>query len=321
MKEKKIAFLVYEGMELLDMAGSQTAFYEGNQFVNGSYRLIVVGINNEIVVSESGTQIKPCCSLDSLGECHTLVIPGGKGARLNSLSQKELQRLRELIEKSERVVSICTGAFLLAKAGLPEKTKIATHWAFAKDLKSEFPELLVDESSLFIQDDKYWSSAGVTSCIDLTLKLIELDLGKLAAMHVAKYMVVYLRRAGSQQQYSDLLSLQSPKDKRLLTVLEWLKDNLEKRITVDMIADRANMSERQLYRVFINEVGFPPAHYLEELRMEVASTLLVSSEQNIKAIALSVGYRSHDGFKRAFQRRYSISPLKYRQVFSSSEVG
>ncbi|RDX36634.1 helix-turn-helix domain-containing protein [Kangiella sp. HD9-110m-PIT-SAG07] len=320
MKEKKVAFLVYEAMELLDMAGSQTAFYEGNQFVSGSYSLIVVGFNNEVVVSESGTQIKPDCSINSLGECHTLVIPGGKGARLDSFSEQGLQELRELIVRCERVVSICTGAFLLAKTGLPEETKIATHWAFAKDLKKQFPDLLVDDESIFIQDKKYWSSAGVTSCIDLTLRLIELDLGKVAAMHVAKHMVVYLKRSGSQQQYSEFLSLQAPKDERLVMILEWLKENLGENITVDKIAERANMSERQLYRVFIKETGITPAHYLEELRMEVASTLLVSSEKNIKAIALSVGYRSHDGFKRAFQRRYSISPLKYRQVFSSNEI-
>jgi len=319
MKQKKIAFLVYEGMELLDMAGSQTAFFEGNQFVNDSYRLTVVGFSDRPVVSEAGTQIVPDCGLDSLDECHTLVIPGGKGARTNVFPEVALQKLEKLIARSERIVSICTGAFLLAKTGLPEGTKMATHWAFVKDLKKQFPKLVVDGDSLYIQDGKYWSSAGVTSCIDLTLRLIELDLGNMAAMHVAKHMVVYLKRMGSQQQFSELLSLQTPTDERLLTIIEWLKENLEKTITVTMIADQANMSERQLYRVFLKEVGVSPAHYLEELRMEVASTLLASSQQAIKAIAFSVGYRSHDGFNRAFQRRYSISPLKYRQIFSSNE--
>lgn len=317
MQKKVIAFLVYDDMELLDMAGSQTAFHEASQHVGEGYTLRVVGFSDDIVISEAGTQIKPGATVDNLKECHTLVIPGGRGARNNPFTSSSIAQLRQLISMCERVVSICTGAFLLAKAGLPDGTRVATHWAFTDNLKNEFPQLSVDKKSLFVEDGKYWSSAGVTSCIDLTLRLIEIDLGKVVAMHVAQHMVVYLKRTGSQQQYSDFLNIQTPSDERLISIVNWLKENLAKQLTVEMIADKANMSERQLYRVFIKELGTSPAHYLEELRMGVAGTLLISSDKKLKKIALSVGYQSYDGFKRAFERKFSISPLKYRQAFTT----
>ncbi|WP_033413804.1 GlxA family transcriptional regulator [Kangiella aquimarina] len=317
MVRKTIAFLVYNDMELLDMAGSQTAFYEASQYAKESYSVEVVGFDEQLVVSEAGTQIQPNTTIDALQDCHTLVIPGGKGARHNLLTADSVAKLRQLMARCQRVVSICTGAFLLAETGLPKGTQVATHWAFVEELAKRFPELQVDKKSLYVEDGKYWSSAGVTACIDLTLRLIELDLGIKAAMHVAQHMVVYLKRTGSQQQYSDFLSLQTPSDERLISIVNWLKHNLDKQITVEMIADKAHMSERQLHRSFVKEVGKPPAHYLEELRMDLARTLLVSSDENLKKIALSVGYRSYDGFKRAFERNFSISPLRYRQAFTA----
>ncbi|MCW8855819.1 MAG: DJ-1/PfpI family protein [Kangiella sp.] len=317
MSKKIIAFLVYNDMELLDMAGSQTAFYEASQYVDDSYSVEVVGFDDRMVVSEAGTQIQPNTTIDDLQDCHTLVIPGGRGARNNVFTTDFIAKLKQLMARCKRVVSICTGAFLLAETSLPKGTKVATHWAFVDVLAKSFPELEVDKKSLYVQDGKYWSSAGVTACIDLTLRLIELDHGKTAAMHVAQHLVVYLKRTGSQQQYSEFLELQTPSDGRLIAIVDWLKQNLQKQLTVQMIADKANMSERQLYRSFLKEVGKPPAHYLEELRMDLARTLLVSSDESLKKIALSVGYRSYDGFKRAFERNLSISPLRYRQAFTA----
>lgn len=318
MARKTIAFLVYNDMELLDMAGSQTAFYEASQYAKDSYSVEVVGFDEQLVVSESGTQIQPNTTIEGVQDCHTLVIPGGKGARHHPFTADSIAKLRQLMARCQRVVSICTGAFLLAETGLPKGTQVATHWAFVDEIAKRFPELEVDKKSLYVEDGKYWSSAGVTACIDLTLRLIELDLGIKAAMHVAQHMVVYLKRTGSQQQYSDFLNLQTPSDERLISIVNWLKHNLDKPISVEMIADKAKMSERQLYRSFLKEVGKSPAHYLEELRMDLARTLLISSDENLKKIALSVGYQSYDGFKRAFERNFSISPLRYRQAFTAN---
>ncbi|MDP2562279.1 GlxA family transcriptional regulator [Psychrobium sp. 1_MG-2023] len=314
---KTICFLAYDGVELLDLAGPQSAFNEAIQVHKNSYQLQVIGFCDTAINCEAGLTITPSVSIEDVKNCHTLIIPGGKGARSTSIDSKQLSRLKVLMSKCERVVSICTGVYLTARAGLPNNTNVATHWAFVSDLKKRYPKLNVDSEKLFVRDGRYWSSAGVTSGIDLALRLIEIDEGKNLAHHVAKHLVVYLKRTGGQKQFSDIMDVQTPKTDRLESLFNWIKEHIEEELTVNRLADVIHLSERQCHRFFVKETGFTPAQYVEKYRMQLASELLLSSQKEIKIIAKTVGFSSPDGFRRAFERNFSISPLAYRKAFQS----
>jgi transcriptional regulator GlxA family with amidase domain len=313
---KIICLLAYEGMELLDFAGPQSAFYEACQALNESYELHVVGFSNGIVRCEAGLQITPSKLVNDIHECHTLIIPGGKGARCSYINCTQLTSLSSLMTKSERVVSICTGAYLTARAGLPNNTHIATHWAFVDDLKKQYPSLNVDREKIFVEDGKYWSSAGVTSGIDLTLRLIEIDHGLALAHHVAKHLVVYSKRSGSQKQFSNVLAIQKPRTDRIELVINWIKEHVDEVITVKRLCELIHLSERQCHRLFLKETKMTPAQYVEKYRMQMASELLATTDKEIKAIALVVGFATYTGFVRAFERNFSVTPTAYRKAFS-----
>ena len=315
---KTICLLAYEGVELLDLSGPQSAFYEATLFDDSSYELIAVGFTAQAVNCEAGMQVTPNATIDDIEHCHTLIIPGGKGARSPNITEADLKGLSGLMHKAERVVSICTGAFLMARAGIPMETKVTTHWAFFDMFQNQYPQLHLEEEKLFIRDGKYWSSAGVTSGIDLSLRLIELDLGSEASHHVAKHLVVYVKRTGNQKQFSDLLDVQAPKQNRILSATDWIKANIGSDITVASLSAQLHLSERQCHRLFLTETGVTPAHYVEKIRLQIASELLATTDKNSKSVAAAVGYKTYDGFRRAFERHFSISPSAYRNAFYSS---
>jgi len=312
---KVICLLAYEGMELLDFSGPQSAFYEALQAQSESYELQVVGFSKDVVRCEAGLQVIPSKLIDEIDECHTFIIPGGKGARVLSLKHLQLASLRLLMSKSERVVSICTGVYLTARVGLPANTKVATHWAFIDDLKKQYPQLSVDLDKLFVQDGKYWSSAGITSGIDLTLRLIEIDYGTALAYHVAKHLVVYSKRSGSQKQFSNVLDIQTPRSDRMELIMNWIKEHIDEVITVKNLSELAHLSERQCHRLFLKETNMTPAQYVEKYRMQTASELLATTEREVKTIALAVGFQTYNGFARAFERSFSVTPTAYRKAF------
>ena len=311
----KVVFLAFEGIELLDLSGPQTAFYEANCISNNFYELSLCGFSTEVIRSEAGTQIIPDVSIYELDEIDTLVIPGGKGARLLALTSDESQELKRVAQKAKRVVSICTGAFLLAQCSEKESLNITTHWAYAGKLKQSYPALNVDEHELYTQDGKYWSSAGITAGIDLSLHLIEQDISKEAAMQVSKAMVVYLKRSGSQLQFSDILSAQQSKNPVIISVIEHISNNLEQDLSVSALADKACLSERQLHRLFVQETGEAPAAFVEKYRMNIAKELILNNPTHLKSVALNVGFKSYDGFRRAFERQFKVSPQHFKSLF------
>lgn len=312
---KLICLLAYEGMELLDFAGPQSAFYEAQQAMEDSYQLKVVGFDKNAVRCEAGLLITPAISLSEITACHTLIVPGGKGARSSTVTSTQLEGLKQLMSRSERVASICTGAYLLARAGLPQNTKVATHWAFVNHLQQEYPLLNIEREKLFVDDDKYWSSAGVTSGIDLTLRLIELDYGATLAHHVAKHLVVYSKRSGNQKQFSDVLSIQKPSSDRMAIITQWIGEHIDEVITVQRLSELVHVSERQCHRLFLKETSMTPAQYVEKYRMQIASDLLATTQRELKSIALVVGFETYNGFARAFERCFSVTPSAYRKAF------
>ncbi|WP_333973283.1 GlxA family transcriptional regulator [Alteromonas mediterranea] len=312
---KPICLLAYDGMELLDFAGPQSAIHEAAQVCSNSYELKVIGFSKTPIQCEAGLQIVPAIDIGEVKQCHTLIIPGGRGARKIALPSIQMKQLKSLMSRCERLVTICTGVYLAAKIGLPDNIRVATHWAFVADLKKRYSSLAVDCESIFVQDGKYWSSAGITSGIDLTLRLIENDCGPAVAHHVAKHLVVYSKRSGSQKQYSDLLDIQAPKSDRIATISNWVKEHVNETITVKQLSDVACLSERQCHRLFLKETDMTPAQFVEKYRMQLASDLLATTEKEVKSIAFALGFKTYNGFARAFKKSFAVSPLKYRQSF------
>lgn len=320
MVSHSIGYLIFEDIELLDMSGPQTAFYEANSFVDKTnvYTQFTIGFDANPVKTEAGTRIMPDKMVDEVKHLDTLIIPGGCGARAH-FTEAQLSQLAKLILKAGRVVSICTGVFLMAKVGLPSRATVTTHWNFAGVLQQTFPELNVQQDRIYTQYEKFWSSAGVTAGIDLALRLIELDHDSVIAANVARNLVVYLKRNGSQKQFSQLLALQSSTSDVLQPLYLWLVDNLDKKVSVEDIAGQLSMSERQTYRYIKANTGESPANYVEKVRLNYASEMLTNSAVQAKQVAYDVGYQTYDGFRKAFERHFGMTPIMYRAHFGANE--
>ena len=319
MRPHKIGILIYQDFELLDMSGPQTAFYEANGFIENhvKYEQITIALHDGPVITEAGTKLLPDKHAQDITAIDTLIVPGGKGSRFD-FDDATLKQIQRLVNVSKRVVSICTGVFIVARAGLPQNAVVTTHWNFAQRLKHDFPNLKVADESIYANYQKFWSSAGVTAGIDLALRLIEDDHNSQVASQVAKNLVVFLKRAGNQTQYSQLLDAQYS-DSRLDKISEWLLTQLNKKVSVIDIAHACHTSERQIYRLFNRALGMSPAKFVERHKLQWASEQLTASDRPIKQIASDVGYGHYDSFRRAFDKVYGMSPILYRAHFRSSE--
>ena len=223
--------------------------------------------------------------------------------------------LREVAQRTPRVASVCTGVYALAETGLLDGRRVATHWRFADDVARKFPPVRVDRDAIFVKDGKYYSSAGVTAAIDLTLSLIEEDYGPRAALGVARELVVYLKRSGGQQQFSEPLQFQTSAANRFSQLAGWIIEHLDQDLSIESLSRRVFMSPRHFGRVFKQSFGRTPAVYAEDLRLSEARHRLTEGNATIAHIAESLGYQSDDAFRRAFERRFRLSPATYRARF------
>jgi transcriptional regulator GlxA family with amidase domain len=217
-----------------------------------------------------------------------------------------------------RIASVCTGIYGLAPTGLLDGRRVTTHWQFANDAAERFPALRVEADHLFIQDGKYFTTAGITAGIDLALALIEADHDSRLAVSVARELIVYLKRSGGQSQYSEPLRLQSRSPASLRDLTSWIAGRLHKPITVESLARRANLSVRQLHRRFRTVFGTTPTVLIERLRMDVARDRLREAHYSIDRVAEATGYRSADVFRRAFVRQFGVTPKDYQRRFLES---
>lgn len=316
-----MVLLAYDGIELLDLAGVQTALHEANREVPGAYRIVHAGLTGDPVRCEGGLTLMPDLALDRIDSLHTLVLPGGAGARSRDLAQCLRPALAPVIKHAERVVSVCTGAFLLAECRPDTRGPMVTHWAYMDEFKARFPKIALDEDSLYTRDGRFWSSAGVTAGIDLTLRLIEQDLGGRVAARVARHLVVFMRRSGSQQQFSEPLRLQESEDPLIDDLATLVVQRASKPLSVEDLAGRANMSSRSLFRLFRRNRWGTPADFILRVRLDLARQLIESSATSLKRIAASTGFSQYDTFRRAFERAMGISPAAYRDRFGSSRDG
>ncbi|WP_413664217.1 GlxA family transcriptional regulator [Microbulbifer sp. CNSA002] len=305
---KKIGFFVADRFQALDLFGPLDAFMETNSFVSEAYTSRLIGLTNASVKTAYGQALSVDFDIYQDREIDYLVITGGTGMRQLRLSPKQVNALRAIADKAERVLSICTGAFLLADIFPEQKHRITTHWRHCRQLAEQAVNYQVEQDPLFIESGKLWSSAGILSGVDLALEVIRQDYGNTIAASVAKDLVVYLQRRGGQSQYSDLLKVQSSDSMRLNPLLEWLSENYQKSISVSDMAERISVSDRQLTRLFKQHLNSTPGHYLNQLRLNRARDLITCESASLVQVARQVGFASYDSFRRAFYGQFGVSP-------------
>jgi transcriptional regulator GlxA family with amidase domain len=244
----------------------------------------------------------------------TLLIAGGAGTR-GPRDPALLEWLCRIASQAHRVCSICTGAILLADAGLLYGKRATTHWRFVTSFARQHPGVAWDPNPIFVRDGNIYTSAGITAGMDLSLALIEEDYGSALALDVARHMVIFLRRPGSQAQFSVALSAQAAERKSLKELQVWIAESLAKDLSVEALAAHVAMSKRNFARVFVRELGQTPARYVEQVRIEAARAQLASSDESVDQIAMRCGFSSAELLRRSFVRQFKIAPSEYRKHF------
>lgn len=245
----------------------------------------------------------------------TLIVVGGEGARRNA-AEPTLQRLvRHLAPRARRVVGVCTGAFILAAAGLLRGRTVTTHWRWCAELARRHPDLTVQSDPIYIRDGHLWTSAGITAGMDLALALVEEDHGHTLALAVARELVLFLRRPGDQKQFSAVLSAQASPAARLGDLLAWIEENLNRSLPIGVLAARACLSPRQFARVCQEETGTTPARLVERMRVEAARRRLEHGRIGLAAVAASCGFGTEETMRRSFLRQVGVAPGEYRDRF------
>lgn len=299
--------------------GPLDAFGAANECAVGDslpYTLVTVGLDVQPVRAENGLVLVPDAAIGDAPALDTLVIPGGRGSRVLNRDPKLLDWLRARTGDTRRVVSTCTGIYLLAATGVLDGRKATTHWRFADDVHRQFPNVRLDVDQLYVQDGPFHTAGGLSAGMDLALALIEADLGSTVALAAARHLVMYMKRPGNQAQFSEPLRAQSRGQGPLARLPEWLLEHLAEELPVTRIADHVHMSERNFRRAFREAFGVAPSRYLERLRLERARLLLTSTRSSVEHVAARVGFDSADAFRRVFRRHYGASPREYRERFA-----
>jgi len=320
MAPLRIGLLGYDHINAVDLVGPAEAFssaiYQNSKDgLQRPYQVTVIGLTKRSFVAESGIIFQPAATVDDSLEIDTLVIPGGCGLRDPATNRKIAACILENAPQIRRIASVCTGLYGLAATGLLDGRRVTTHWRFAHDAAQRFSRLRVEPDALFIKDGRYYTSAGVTAGIDLALSLIEEDFGSKVALAVAREMVVYLKRSGGQQQYSEPLQFQTNSSDRFAELGHWMINHPNEEMSIDSLARRAALSPRQFFRRFKEHFGSSPATFVETLRLNEARRRLSAGALSIESVAESVGFKGADSFRRAFERRFRVTPSNYRRTF------
>lgn len=321
VKRMRIGVLGFEGVTALDLVGPAEAFAtaridDGDGAPRPAYEVVILGVTTKPFTAESGVVFKPHRGLDGKVDLDTLIVPGGCGLRNARINARVTSWLRANAPRFRRVASVCTGIYGLAATGLLDGRRATTHWRFVRDVAEKFPEVSFDANALFLKDGPFYTSAGVTAGIDLALALIEEDHGAPVALAVARELVVYLKRPGGQEQFSEPLQFQVESTDKLAEIAGWIRGHLRHDLSVEVLAERACLCPRQFTRRFTRLFQRTPAAFVEDLRLAEAQKRLSLRATTIDGVATSVGFRSADAFRRAFERRFGISPTSYRKQFS-----
>lgn len=313
---KRIGILLFNGFNLMDVSGPLEAFSHASRISNTHYEPILIGHHQHDYMSESGIALSARCDLVQHPPLDILIVPGGSGARDPRNRSVFNAWLTAQLQQCQKLLSICTGAYLVAGTGAFDYQPVTTHWQFAHDFQLCFPKTRLQRDKLFVQSGKLYSSAGVTAGIDLALSIIEQDVGAELTMQIAKFLVIPYRRAGSQTQFSEALKYQTLVGSEFADLIAWMRQNIATAMGVSDLARQAGMSERNFSRRFNEAFSVSPAKYLASLRIEVAKTYLAERHCHISQVADACGYPNVDVFRRAFERHVAMTPSAYRKQFS-----
>lgn len=313
MAQRTVLFVLFDGMQSLDVTGPLEVFAGAEQHTQGTYRIRTASLDGAPVRTSSGLTVVPDETLAQTDAPHTLVVPGGQGTRRPDAHLTDWLRVHG--PRAERLVSVCTGAIRLAEAGLLDGRRVTTHWAYSDKLARDHPAVEVDPDPIYVRDGQVSTSAGVTSGIDLALALVEEDLGRDAALAIARHLVVFLRRPGNQAQFSAQLAAQTAQREPLREVQQWITEHPADDLSVETLAARARLSPRHFARAFQAETGMTPGRYVDRVRLEHARRLLEDTSDGIEEISRASGYGTPEGMRRAFVKALGTAPSEYRRRF------
>lgn len=315
---RRIVLLAFDGVQPLDVVGPAEVFSTAERLTGGgAYEIELVAKTREPIMARSaGYALAPVrTTAQCRGPIDTLIVGGGTGVRTAVEDRSLVRWVRSASARSRRTASVCSGTFLLAAAGLLGGRTVTTHWASADELERRHPELTVDPNPIFLHEGNVWTSAGVTSGMDLALAMVEEDMGREVALEVARWLVLFLQRPGGQAQFSSHLTAQLADRRPLRELQAWIADNLDGDLRVEALAERAAMSPRNFARSFRREIGLTPAAYVEALRVERARQCLEQESDPIESVAAQCGFGTPETMRRAFARRVGIAPADYRARF------
>lgn len=319
----RIAFIVYPGFELLDTSGPASVFNGANRALSRQgkpafYKVDLVSAQGGAIESSSGVAVetRPIARF-APAEAQTVLVAGAEREHLLPAMRDPALRaaLPQLTEKAERFGSVCTGGFILAALGLLDGSRIATHWDSYEPLSEAFPKVTVDPDALYLVDERLWTSAGVTTGIDMALAMVAHDLDATIAGEVARRLVLYARRPGYQSQFSPILQAQVKGGSPFADLIGWIQSNLDAPLDVPSLAARAGLTERTFHRRFVAAIGQTPARFVEIARLD-AARMLLSRGLSLKSVAARVGLFPTARLTEAFERRFGVAPRLYRDMHS-----
>ena len=311
-------------VEILDLVGPLQVFARASDMYKRASPASLPIYSVEVVSISASRSLFANCGVRVIadrtfrevrGKIDTLLVAGGDAIEQNEINPEAVRWLKRISPRIRRVGSVCTGAMLLARAGLLDGRRATTHWNWCQTLIKRAPRARVERDPIFVRDENVYTSAGVTAGMDLALALVEEDHGSRLALQVARNLVLYLRRPGGQSQFSAALSLQLTDRKPLLELEAWVLDNLQKALTVPLLAQRVAMSPRNFARVFTKEMKTTPAKFVERLRVEAARRRLEESHNSMETIADECGFGNVNSMRNVFQRTLKIAPGQYRRHF------
>ncbi len=326
-RTRRVVFIAAPGTEILDLVGPFQVFTRAAEMFSRQNPRSLPIYSVEVITTSHQTSVVTNCGLRITahntfrrvrGEIDTLLVAGGSAIENDEIGIEAVQWIRKTAGRVRRIGSVCTGAILLARAGLLDGRKVTTHWNWCELLAKKYPRADVDPNPIFIRDGNVYTSAGVTAGMDLALALVEEDHGSRLALQVARNLVLYLRRPGGQSQFSAALSMQLTDRKPLRELESWVLDNLNKPLNVPVLAQRVAMSPRNFARVFTKEMKTTPAKFVERLRVEAARRRLEESHNSMETIAGECGFGNVNSMRNVFQRALRIAPGQYRRHFRST---
>jgi len=327
-KPRRIAILLYPGVQSLDVTGPLEVFSAARAALtargaeDGGYEVVTIARSREPVRSSSGLRLVPDGPLPrGGGGIDTLIVPGGSGRELAASDETLIRWLAQAPRSCRRVAAVCTGSFLLAAAGLLDGRRATTHWAYARRLAEEYPAVAVDPDPIFVRDGALWTSAGVTAGMDLALAMVEEDLDREIALLIARHLVMFLRRPANQSQFSATLHAQLPSAEPLREIQRLVLEDVAGEHTVEAMAARVHMSQRNFARAFRAQTGVTPARYVESVRLEAARRRLEETAEPVSSVARACGFGTAETMRRSFLRALKVGPSEYRRRFRGPATG